>query len=89
MKPAASREEATRIALMMAATAEGELADAIAKLAFWRAARNPDAGQLPRDIGDALAYSAFLDLVLLSGETGMAEPEDGPWAQSIRRAHDS
>ncbi|MCU0832325.1 MAG: hypothetical protein MUC58_12590 [Rhizobiaceae bacterium] len=88
MQPAATNEEASRIALLMAGRAEPDLADAVAKLAFWRATRNRQDSTLPRELGDALAYSAFLDLVILSGQTALADPEDGPWVLDIEASGD-
>jgi hypothetical protein len=72
--------EASRIALMMAGRVEPELADAVAKLALWRATQHPNDELLPRHLRDALAYSAFLDLILITDLRGMAQPQDIPEA---------
>jgi hypothetical protein len=76
LKPAASKAEAARVALMMAGRVEHELADAVAKLALWRATQHSADEMLPRHLRDALAYSAFLDLILITDLKDMAQPQD-------------
>jgi hypothetical protein len=80
MSPAASHAEAAKIALLMAQRAETELPDAVAKLAFWRATQHGSDALVPRQLREALAYSAFLDLVELANLPGMALPGDVPEA---------
>jgi hypothetical protein len=76
LKPTATRGEAAQIALLMAARAEPDIADVVAKMAFWRATSRSPSDALPQHLADALAYSAFLDLVALTGLEEMAQSSD-------------